>query len=281
MQKKVKCINAYLFLLPSLIGVSYLLFIPFLDSIRRSFVKLLTNEFVGIANYLLVYKNEAFQLAAKNTLRFTFICIPLLMVASLILALLVNELNIASNFFKSTFLLPMVVPTASIVVLWRYLFSSSGLLDKLLLSQSSEPIYFLDSEYAFAVLVISYLWKNIGYNMILWIASINNIPDSCLEAARIDGARKFQILRYVTLPLLKPTLFTITVLSIINSFKVFREAYLVAGDYPHESIYFIQHLFNNWFTALEIQKLCAASVIILIILIAFIFLTWLITRVVN
>ena len=95
---------------------------------------------------------------------------------------------------------------------------------------------------------------------------MNGISQSVYEAASVDGAGTFTKFIYITIPNLMSTLFIVTVLSLINSFKVFREAYLIAGDYPHESIYMLQHVFNNWFTNLDIQKMCAGAVLVAITL---------------
>ena len=113
---------------------------------------------------------------------------------------------------------------------------------------------------AFYVLVFSYLWKNTGYDMVLWLAGLYAVPEPLYEAARIDGAGRKDCFIHITLPMLRPTAAMLAVLSLVNSFKVFREAYLIAGDYPHKSIYMLQHLFNNWFVKLDIQKMSAASV---------------------
>ena len=97
------------------------------------------------------------------------------------------------------------------------------------------------------------------------------IPNNLYEAARIDGAESRQIFFRITLPNLKPMIFVVGVLALLNSFKVFREAYLVAGNYPNESMYLIQHLFNNWFRDLSLDKMAAASFLISIVLILLIF----------
>ncbi|BCK00956.1 hypothetical protein bsdcttw_39960 [Anaerocolumna chitinilytica] len=119
----------------------------------------------------------------------------------------------------------------------------------------------MNTDKAFYVLVFSYLWKNTGYDMVLWLSGLNGINPSLYEAADADGAGAWQKFRYITFPLLTPSLFMIGILSFINSFKVYREAYLISGNYPHESIYLLQHLFNNWFTSLDIQKMSAAAVL--------------------
>ncbi len=104
--------------------------------------------------------------------------------------------------------------------------------------------------------------------MVLWIAGLSAIPKEYLEAAKVDGADKLQRLWYIVLPSLSGCIFTLMVLSFLNSFKIYREAYLVAGSYPHESMYLLQHLFNNWFVNLEFDKMAAASVCIGIVLFA-------------
>lgn len=262
--------KAYLFLMPSLLGVSLFVLIPFCDVIRRSFLDAMGNNYVGIQNYATIFQNEAFLLAGKNTIRFILICIPLLLILSLVLALLLYRKTPLKDFFKTTFLLPMAIPVASVVLLWKLMFHKNGLLNVFLLGLGVGAVDWMNTKYAFGVLVFSYLWKNIGYDMILWLAGLSSISGSLYEAASLDGAGRVQMFRYITLPLLRPTVFMIGVLSLVNSFKVFREAYLVAGNYPHKSIYMIQHLFNNWFVNLEIHKMCAAAVLFVAVILLFV-----------
>lgn len=250
-----------LFVLPSFIGVVIFLLVPFLDVIRRSFTGAVSGAFVGIENYQTIFKNAAFALAAKNTLRFTIVCIPLLLVVSLFIAVFLHGQKQFGNILKSSFLVPMAIPVASVVLLWRLLFHSSGILNGILAKFGIPGMDWMNSKYAFGVLVFSYIWKNLGYDIVLWIAGLSGISPDIYEAAKVDGAGGLQCFTRITLPNLLPSLYTITVLSFLNSFKVFREAYLVAGDYPHESMYLIQHLFNNWFRELSLDKIAAAAVI--------------------
>lgn len=267
---KRETITAWLLLLPSLTGVAVFILIPFADAIRRSFYEAMSGKFVGIANYITVFKNEAFRLAAGNTARFILTCIPLLLMLSLFLSVLIYGLKRYGSFFKTSMLLPMAVPVASVVLLWKVFFSNNGLINKGLSMLGLVPVEWMNTSKAFYVLIFSYLWKNIGYDMVLWLAGLDGISSALYEAASIDGAGALKKFRYITLPGLLPTLFIIVVLSLINSFKVFREAYLVAGSYPDKSIYLLQHLFNNWFVNLDIQKMCAAAVIVAVILLIFI-----------
>ena len=130
----------------------------------------------------------------------------------------------------------------------------------------------MNTKAAFWVLVISYIWRNLGYDVVLWTAGLASIPETLYEAAKVDGAGSWQCFWKITVPNLLPSVFTIVVLSVLNAFKVFREAYLVAGDYPHESMYLLQHLFNNWYRDLSVDKMAAAAVVnsvIILILILF------------
>lgn len=256
-----KAVLPWLFLGPSLLCVSIFVVIPFVDAVRRSFFSAMSGEFVGTKNYDIIFQNKAFQLAGWNTIRFTLLCIPALILLSLALALLVHACKERRGIFKTSFLIPMAIPVASIVLIWKVLFHENGLLNKAAVAMGGAPIDWLHSSWAFLLLIISYLWKNSGYDMVLWLSGISSIPGSLFEAAQVDGANAFQTFFRITLPNLKPTLFTITVLSLLNSFKVFREAYLVAGDYPDDSMYMLQHLFNNWFLTLDIDKMCAAATV--------------------
>lgn len=249
------------FLLPSFLGVVFFVLLPFLDVFKRSFTTAVTGEFVGIQNYVTVYENRAFRLAVGNTLRFTLVCLPLLLVLGLLAALLLTNMKQA-QLLKSFFLLPMAMPAATIVLIWKMTFSESGFLNRLLSAHTD----YMGTGLAFWVLVFSYVWKNLGYTVVLWLAGILAIPEDYIQAAKVDGAGKVRIFFSIILPQLKGCMYTITVLSFLNSFKVFRESYLVSGAYPHESMYLLQHLFNNWFVYLELDKMAAAAVCIGIVL---------------
>lgn len=260
--KKGEAAAAALFLAPSLAGLTVFLFVPFAQTVYRSFTDALGQHSVGWSNYRSVLKNSAFLLAASNTAKFLAVCVPCLLAVSLFLALCVRALRPGGKYLKTTFLLPMALPVASIVVLWKALFSQNGILNGLLAAAGAEPVDFMGTDAAFWVLILTYLWKNSGYDMILWLAGLDGIPDSLYEAAQVDGAGKRQMFVRITLPQLLPTLGLVAVLSLLNMFKVFREAYLVAGSYPHESIYLLQHLFNNWFLAMDLGRLSAAAILV-------------------
>lgn len=260
----------WLFLIPSIAGAGIFLMIPYLDVFRRAFTSTSGERFVGLDNFRDVLGNAAFRLAFANTFKFTVICIPLLLAVSLAIALFIYERPSLSRWMKPGLLMPMAVPVASVVLLWRLIFDRSGFLNGALSVFGFGPADWMNTEAAFWVLVISYIWKNLGYNVILWIAGLSTIPKEMTEAARVDGASELKIIRYITLPNLLPSIFVISILALLNSFKVFREAYLISGNYPHDSIYMIQHLFNNWFRDLSLGKMAAGAVIVSLILIVLI-----------
>lgn len=247
---------------PSLAGVTVFYLLPFLEVIRRSFTDALGKNFVGLSNYKTVLENSAFRLAAANTARFLSVCIPVLLGVSLIMALLVRSVGKRGSLFETTYLLPLAVPVASIVLLWKVLFAENGLMNTILTALGAQPVNFMGTGAAFWVLIVTYLWKNSGYDMVLWAAGLRRIPLSQYEAAAVDGANSWQMFRWITWPGLRPTMGLTALLSLINSFKVFREAYLVAGKYPHDSMYLLQHLFNNWFLDLELGRITAAAVLV-------------------
>ena len=255
----------WLFLIPSLLAVTVLVLLPFLDAVRRSFFSAMSGQFVGLKNYVTVLESDAFRLAAANTARFVAVCIPSLLVFSLLLALLVNAFQEKRGVFKTSFLIPMSIPVASIVLLWKVVFHENGLFNVLLGRFGMEGVDWLDSELTFFVLVFSYLWKNTGYDMILWLSGITGISPALYESAAIDGAGPVARFFRITMPNLMPTLYTITVLSLLNSFKIFREAYLIGGSHPNKSIYMLQHLFNNWFTTLDVDRMCAGAVLMALV----------------
>lgn len=246
--------SRWLFLLPSMAGVFLFAALPFGHVLIQSLSG-------GFANYKTVLSNGAFHLAVKNTCCFVGVGIPLLLLLSFAAAMGIYKSR-WMRFLKSIYLLPMAVPTAVVALIWKVFFHKAGIGNQILAFFHFEAIDWMSTNAAFAVLIISYIWKNLGYTVILWIAGMAAIPESITEAARVDGASQWQCVRYMILPQLKPVFYTITMLSFLNSFQVFREAYLVAGAYPQKSIYLLQHLFHNWFTNLEIEKMSSAAVLL-------------------
>ena len=254
-----------MFILPSLVGVSIFVFFPFADVVKRSFTNVTGQMFVGFQNYKTVFENEAFHLAMGNTLKFILICVPLLLICSLLLANIVF-LGTA-KLYKNFCLLPMAVPVVSLVFVWKMVFHRNGLIN----SYFSVQVDWLNSSYAFWVLVSTFLWKNMGYYVVLWLAGLESIPKSLYEAANVDGAGVCSTFWHITLPGLKPMFSAALILAITGSLKSYRECYLLAGEYPDKSIYMIQHLFHNWFRDMSVEKMSASAVVIVCIFIVIVY----------
>jgi multiple sugar transport system permease protein len=243
-------------------GFSLFFLIPFIAGIYYSLVDSPINgSFVGLANYRDLLFNPVFRKAGWNTLLFTALSVPLNMGLSLCLALLLNKSLYFRNIFRTVFITPLVVPVASVVLIWQVFFDFSGSLNALLHAFGLQPVDWMKTDWARIVVLVVYLWKNTGYNMVLFLAGLQNIPIEYYESANIDGAGVWRKFTGITLTYLTPTAFFVFIMSIINSFKVFRETYLISGAYPHDSIYMLQHYMNNMFASLDYQKLTSAAFI--------------------
>ena len=260
---------------PSFLGMLMFFVAPFCVVIYYSFtVGLTDHSFAGLKNYINVWQNGAFKIAVKNTFTFTGLSVPLAVVLSLGLALLLEARIPLKSEFRTFFLSPMMVPVASIILVWQVLFHSNGVINEFLSVFGVKAIDWLKSDYCMVVIVLLFLWKNLGYNMILFMAALNNIPKELLEVAEVEGASKVYQFFHIKLRYLSPTVLFVTILSIINSFKVFREIYLLTGNYPYDGLYMMQHFMNNMFNSADYQRLSAAAVllaIVIVILIALLF----------
>jgi multiple sugar transport system permease protein len=259
----------------SLIGILVFYIVPFGAIIYYSMVKSpLDRSFVFLDNYKALLANTAFRTAAVNTVTFSALAVPLAVILSLCLALMLETNIPGKSIFRTFFLSPMMVPVASIVLIWNVIFHYNGALNSLLVRFGIVKIDWMKSELNQLVVVLLFLWKNLGYNMILFMAALNNIPKGLLEVAEIEGAGGLYKFFRIKLRYLSPTMLFVTILSMINSFKVFREVYMLTGSYPFGKLYMLQHFMNNTFNSLDYQKLSAAAIVMciaMIIIIAVLF----------
>ena len=260
-----------LFLLPSVIGVALFFILPFFVVIYYSMIdNPISGQFVFFDNFYNVLTNKAFQLAMLNTLRFSIIAVPLIIVLSLGLAFLLDKQVPGKSKIRAAFLSPMMVPVASVILIWQVLFDYNGLLNELVQQFGGGKVDWLKSVYAQIVIVLLFVWKNLGYNMVLFMSALANIPREVVEVAELESATKWQIFWSLKLRYLSSSILFVTILSLINSFKIFREVYLLTGDYPYETLYLLQHYMNNMFRSLDYQKLSAAAIIMSLVMIVLI-----------
>ena len=257
------------FLLPSFAGVMLFFFIPFVMLVIMSFQKSAADSsFAGFDNYIRVITNGAFVEASVNTLTLSAIAVPLGVVISLLLALLLNLKIPARSLFRSILLTPMMVPVASVVLMWQVFFSFNGVLNGWIFQLfGADRIDWFKDSIGQIVIIFLFLWKNMGLNIILFLSALNNIPQEVIESSVMDGAGAVKRFFYIRLYYLGPTVFFVAIMSLINSFKMFREVYLLTGNYPYDKLYTLQHFMNNKFNNLDYSQLSTGAVIMCIAMI--------------
>lgn len=242
---------------PAVVGLLAFLVLPFGYTFLRSFTTGLGwGRFVGLENYAQLFENRLFLLALKNTFLFLACGLALILPLSLFLALLLQKAGKWGKPLALALLFPMVLPVSAIVIVVNLVFAENGLL-----SQMTGPTPWMDSPFAFVILLGLYLWKNVGIGVVILLAGLTTIPGELYESANMDGAGKWTRLTKVTLPMLRPELLVVTILSSLNAFKNFREAFVLGGDHPHESIYMLQHFMNNNFENMNFPRLSVAAVV--------------------
>ena len=274
-ERTIDLLKSLCFLSPSLLGVGVFFIVPFGVVVYYSLIDGVgSKNFVFLDNFIKLFDNSAFRMAAKNTLSFSVVAVPLAVALAMVLALMLECRIPLKSQFRTFFLSPMMVPVASVVLIWQVLFNFNGTINEFLMLFGADKIDWPPSAYCQIVVIILFLWKNLGYNMILFMAGLANIPKELLEVADVEGASETYKFFNIKLRYLSPTVLFVTILSLINSFKVFREVYLLTGDYPYEKLYMLQHFMNNTFRSLDYQKLSAAAVVmalVMVVLIALLF----------
>ncbi|WXR62601.1 sugar ABC transporter permease [Peptostreptococcaceae bacterium AGR-M142] len=260
-------------LIPGILGFFIFYLIPFLMSIPSVFLDSTNSyNFVGLKNIRDILSNIPFLRAIKNTSYFLLISMPLIIIVPLLLALSIYDMDKRSrNVYLVLFLIPMAIPSGSLVFFFKQFFSLNGFLNNFLSVFHTIKIDWFNSSYSLIAIIIIYLWKNIGYNVVLFMGGLLMIPKEYKEYAFLEGASKLDEFRYITIIYLIPTLLLVFLMSVINSFKIFREIYLIFGSYPSQNTYMIQHFLNNTFTSLNYEKLVSASNIVTVLIGSFVF----------
>lgn len=232
----------YLCLIPSFLGVLIFYILPFL---RVLYYSVLNNQFerkfVGFENYISTITNNYFQLALKNSFLLMLVCVPVVIIAAFLLSIAINKLNNIGRLLSTFFIIPIVIPTASIVSVWHDLFDN------------------VDSA---IVIYLMFIWKNLGICIILISAAVREVPRQIYEAAELDGAGSIKEHLYVTIPCIFPSILFSTLLMIVYSFKIYKESFLYYGtSYPPTHSYTLQYYMDNHFMKLDYQALSSGAVI--------------------
>jgi multiple sugar transport system permease protein len=210
-------------------------------------------RFVGLDNYLQLLRTPLFWKALANTFIFVVVGVPLSIAASLGAALLINsKLAWFKPLFRTVFFAPVVTSMVAVAVIWRYLYHTRyGFINYLLDSVGISPLDWLgDPHLAMPAIILFAVWKNFGYNMIIFLAALQTIPDDLYEAAELDGARRMAMLRHITLPALAPTMFMVSLLTMTGYFQLFAEPYVMTQGGPLQStvsvLYFMYEQGFKW-----------------------------------
>ena len=252
---------AWAFVAPALMVIAVFFFLPVLAGFALSFTDFdiyaladIGNlRFVGLANYVELLQTPLFWKALGNTLYFVIVGVPLSIAASLGAALLLNsKLARFKSFFRVALFAPVVTTLVAVAIVWRYLLHTrSGLINYGLEGLGLAPIDWLgDPRWAMPAIILFAVWKNFGYNMIIFLAGLQSIPEELYEAARMDGASRWQQLRYVTLPSLAPVVLLVSVLTMAGYFQLFAEPYVMTQGGPLQStvsvLYFMYEEGFKW-----------------------------------
>ena len=236
-------IEGYLFIMPVVLGLLFFTIGPMIASFYISFTKypiLRSPEWIGLRNYVNMFTKEPnFWQAVQVTFTYALTAVPLGILGAFLLALLLNQRVRGMHFFRTTFYIPTIVPAVASAVLWGWLLNPDyGLINAVLKGVGLPTSRFLgEPDSALASLVLVSLWS-VGGGMVVYLAGLQGIPESFYEAAKIDGANSRQLFRFITLPLMTPTIFFNLVMGLIGAFQYFTEAFVLTQGGPLFSTYF-------------------------------------------
>jgi multiple sugar transport system permease protein len=261
----------YLFIAPMIGGLILFRLGPIVAAFLISFTRWNVRtdpDFVGLANYRELFASDTFWLVLKNTLIFAVVYLPGVMVLALAMALLLNQKLRGIAFFRGLFFMPYVTSMVAVAMVWNWIFSTRfGLLNNLLrdvFGFTSVPAWLGDQDYTLLVLIIVTIWKTSGFQMMIFLAGLQGIPPYLYEAARIDGANRWQMFWRITLPMLSPVTFFVLIFSIIEAFRTFEVTYSMTGGGPlNSSTTLSYYVYQN---AFEFNRMGFASSIAYILM---------------
>ena len=252
--------SVWLFLAPGLLGLMLFYVIPFIGGIYYSLTDgTYRNAFVGIANYVGMWRNQMFLLGLKNTLELSLICAPLVWVFSFAIASLLNRLRPKGAFFRNSVLLPYLMPSSAMLLFWLVIFDFGGVINRVMVALGFDRVMWLQGSQMRVPIILLFLWKNLGFAVIIFLSAIQAVPQPLYEYATLEGAGFLRQTFGITLPMIVPTAFLVIILEWINAFKIFKEVYFISGAYPDESVYTLQHYMNNMYNKLNYQNVTTAA----------------------
>lgn len=263
---------ALLFLLPYLVIFSVFRFVPSVGGLLVSFFDWSLGgdpKFVGVDNYVNLAQDGSFYVAIKNTLAFFILTVPVLVVASLLLAMLLNQKLAGRKVMRTISIIPYVLIPSIVGIMWNWIYDNNfGLLNYYLKKLGGSPVFWLtDEKVALVAVSIVVIWTYVGYDMILFLAGLQGIPKETYEAAEVDGANRMQMFWHITLPLLKPVTMMVSTLTLVNVVQLFDQIYVMTNGGPGTStLTMVQYMYTSAFTNYELGYGSAIEVVILVML---------------
>lgn len=265
---------AYSFILPNFLGFAVFTLGPIIFAVYLAFTKWNGSgaiTFVGFKNFIDLWSDSRFLTSLKNTIVYSVAVVPLTVVASLFLAILLNQKIYARNFFRTVNFFPYVASLVAVAVVWNMLFNPAKgpvnmLLSFLGVSDENLPRWAADKDWAMFTVILFSVWKNAGYYMIIYLAGLQGISSQLYEAATLDGATKRQQFWYVTLPQLRPTTFFVVVMLTIQCFKVYDQIYMITQGGPGTStLVLVYHIYNTAFISWDLGYASAIAMVLFLL----------------
>ncbi|WP_035452650.1 carbohydrate ABC transporter permease [Alicyclobacillus herbarius] len=269
-----QALAGYLFIFPAIVALSVFLigpiFYAFYISFQQfSFLDPQSAKFIGLGNYIRLFHDPVFLRALGNTSLYSLGVVPVQSAIALLLAIVVNQVR-GKTFFRVAYYLPTVTSTVAVSVMFIFLFQPHGLLNQFLaLFGIQGPNYFNSPTFALPAIMAMAVWSTVGQFMIIYLAGLQDIPDELYEAAAIDGASGWKVTRYITIPMLRRTTFLVIVMSLIGTFQVFDQAYVVSdgsGGPLNSTLTVILDLFNKGFKDMQMGYASAMAFVLFAII---------------
>ncbi|MGQ3479790.1 carbohydrate ABC transporter permease [Paenibacillus sp. TY11] len=274
MQKKHQALWGYLFIGPQFLGLLCFSLLPLLYAFYLSFVNwdgFGVPLFVGLDNFKGQLSDPDFWKALINTMYYMVLVIPAGIMLALLVAIVLNKVK-GKEIYRLFFFMPVVTSSVSVGVIWMWILNGEfGILNHLLRAIGiTGPMWLTDTQWVIPSIALLSIWLGLGYNMVIFLAGLQGISKSYYEAAEIDGASKFQQLRYITLPLLSPTTFFVTIMMVISSFQVFDQAFVMTNGGPAKASYtLVYHIYDQAFIDFTMGESAAAAMILFVIILVF------------
>lgn len=272
MNSKDRKIWGFIFVLPQLIGLIFFSLIPLFNTIGISFTEwdgiAPVKEFVGLNNYINEFQNPDFIKGMKNTLYYMVINIPFSIIFSLLVALALKDIK-GKIIYRAIYFMPVVTGSVSVGVIWTWLLNGEfGLINQFLRMIGMQgPQWLTDTKWVLPSIAIVAIWWGLGHNMVIFLASLQNVPRAYYEAAEIDGANGWNKFINITLPMISPTTFFVTIMTIISSFQVFDLAMVMTEGGPAKASYtFVYHIYDSAFIKFHMGPATASAMILFIII---------------